>query len=134
MQRKKGLPSKLTNCKANFKWMLQAWFFAQLIANAYIWLPLYEVKWVLFERVLCYVKVLPSHCQPDISWWLSRAFKLGTVYSFISRDMRNKRIKTFDFPNLLKWNRSFLELLDLTSGNSDALWDKTSYNSSLESS
>ena len=57
----------------------------QLLANAYICLPLYEVKWVLFKWVFAYVKLLIT--MPLPTKYLSikplfGSFKQGTLIRY----------------------------------------------------
>ena len=59
-----------------------------------------NVKWVHFKRVLCCLKVLARPFLHHLLSSLLRIFKWGTVWSFISRGIRNIRCQTFCFPNL----------------------------------
>ena len=63
--------------------------------------PLYDVKWVLFKWIFCHVKVLSYPYPSDMSEPISKPFKWGTLWNFISRFIRNTSCQTFDFPNLL---------------------------------
>ena len=63
-------------------------------------IALYEVKWVLFKWVFCYVKVLPHSCLPDIFLPLIRPFKWCTAWSFISKDIRNTSSRIFGYLGL----------------------------------
>ena len=60
--------------------------------------------------------------------WYSifRAFKMDTVWNFVTSAIRNTKSHTFDFPDLLCKLDGFFELLILTSNDSDSPWDENS--------
>ena len=60
-------------------WSKPAYLFtiSSILANAYICLPVYEVKWV--HLLNCYIKVLPRPRPSDMSYLLLRAFEWETL-------------------------------------------------------